>query len=152
MPNLKSFIDFLSESDEVIDYVDSKFLLGNLEKLNAELETGTERPYRNAPIMLAQMRGILERYGIQLPQSAQTEFLNLGAQLVYHLTDSYKLYIVFDTNSEGYVEGYAQVATNEELQSVLNMKPENWMEKNPPKKRWIPPARKDDDSGNTNEY
>jgi hypothetical protein len=152
---MKPFLQFVTEQTEPkekIDYVDPKFLENNLEKLNAELDVGTERPYRNAPIMLAQLRGILERYAIQLPQSAQTEFLNLSAEMVYSLTDSYNLYIVYQTNDEGYVEGYAQVVTNEELQFVSGMSPDDWMMNSPAPRRWIPPARRDDDSGNTSEY
>jgi hypothetical protein len=152
---MKAFLEFIKEQTEPtenIDYVDSRFLENNLEKLNAELETGTARPYRNAPIMLAQMRGILERYGIQLPQSAQNQFLHLSSQLAYKLTDAQNLYIVYDTNTEGYVEGYAQVVTDEELSDLIKMKPADWMKNSPSPRRWVPPARKDDDSGNSGEY
>jgi hypothetical protein len=149
---MKNFKDFLNEEHDKIDNVDARFLEQNLEKLNQELDALTERPYRNAPIMLAQLRGVLERYAIQLPQSAQTEFLNLDAEMVYELTADYHLYVIYNTNSDGYVDGYAQVVNSEDLEDLIDSDLSDWAEEHPPMRRWIPPARKDDDSGNSNEY
>jgi len=162
-----SFKEYIIESteDEVIN-IDGNFLTNNIDKLNSELDVLTQRPYQNAPIFLVQLRGTLERYGIQLPQKAVNHFLNLSSELVYGLNTThdaslkldaiqeinYHLYIVFDTNDDGYVDGYAQIVDENELNDLLEMTPEDYLKHNPLPKPWIPPARKDDDSGNDAEY
>lgn len=162
------FSEFLKEAvDEVVEVDDSRRLLQNKEALNSNLDVLTARPYQNAPIFLAQLRGVLERYGINLPQSATPNFLNLSAELVYALSSAsssmpagedaptltdQSLYITFDTQSDGYVNGYAQIVDKDELKDLLNMDPHEYLEHNPIKKQWIPPARRDDDSGNDSEY
>lgn len=151
-----NFNEFLNEEfDEVIP-VDSKYLGSNLDNLNAELEELTEKPYQNAPIMLTQLRGVLQRYGMMLPQSATLNFLDLGAELVYMLGDSpYHLYIVYDTNEDGFVDGYAQVVTDEELEDLLGMDTDELIDadRKPIMQRpstWY--AKRDDDAGNSDEY
>lgn len=163
MSNLKSFKNFvdptvINEEVEQIDNVDTRFLENNLERLNQELDEKTENPYRNAPIFLAQLRGILERYGIQLPVSANDQFIDLGAEMIYTLGDSgYHLYVVYDTDDDGYVNGYAQVVDEEDLEDLEELDSADLfadVERRAMKlgKPWTPPARKDDDSGNDSEY
>jgi hypothetical protein len=147
------FNEFLKEENEDVIDTDIRHLEENLDALNAELDALTEKPYQNAPLMLAQLRGVLERYGINLPQEATPNFLNLSAELVYTLGDSGKyLYIVYDTNDDAYVDGYAQVVDSEELdmlassevlntdRNLINVRHSDWYRK------------RDDDAGNSDEY
>jgi hypothetical protein len=90
-----------------------------------------------------------------LPQSATNNFLDLGAELVYMLGETdYHLYVVYDTNEDGFVDGYAQVVSNDELQDLLNMDSEEVFgdreEITMRPSTWY--AKRDDDSGNTSEY
>ena len=162
------FAEFLKEAaDDVLEIDDARRLLNNKDALNANLDDLTAKPYQNAPIFLTQLRGVLERYGINLPQSVTPNFLNLSAELVFALSSAsssmpageetptltnQNLYIVFDTNDDGYVDGYAQIVDKEELKDLLGMDPTEYLDHNPIKKQWIPPARRDDDSGNSDEY
>lgn len=151
------FKQFINEQvDDVID-TDDRRLMQNMETLNDELDALTDKPYQNAPVFLAQLRGVCERYGIQIPQSATTEFLNLGAELVYALgATGYHLYVVYDTHEEdGFVDGYAQVVSNDELEDLMGMDLEDLVnsDRNPITMRastWY--AKRDDDSGNDGEY
>ena len=162
------FAEFLKEAaDDVLEIDDARRLMNNKDTINSDLDVLTSRPYQNAPIFLVQLRGVLERYGINLPQSATANFLDLSAELVYALSSAssampagedtpkltdQSLYIVFDTNDDGYVDGYAQIVDKGELKDLLGMDPTEYLDHNPIPKQWIPPARRDDDSGNTSEY
>ena len=148
------FNEFLNEEyDETVE-VDAKHLLNNIDAINAKLDNITEKPYQNAPIFLTQLRGALEIYGVLLPASATANFLNLDAELVYMLSGSeHYLYIIYNTRDDGYVDGYAQVVDNSELNDLMAMDSSELLKNTPlPQKQWIPPARKDDDSGNDSEY
>jgi len=148
------FNEFLNEQNEVIT-VDTRHLENNADAINADLDKLTEKPYQNAPIFLAQLRGTLERYGMLIPATATPYFLNLNAEVIYVLGESkYHLYIVYDTNEHGFVDGYAQVVTADELNALIGMDPTelvNTVDDAIYKARYLP-ARRDDDSGNTSEY
>ena len=148
------FNEYLTEQDEFLD-VDAKHVNSNADAINADLDKLTEKEYQNAPIFLAQLRGTLERYGILLPSSATPYFLNLSAEVVYLLGDSnFHLYVVYDTNDDGYVDGYAQLVSDSELQDLLNMNPGELLDDDSEEveaPKYLP-ARRDDDSGNTDEY
>lgn len=150
------FSEFLKEENDVVLPVDANWIESNTERLNGELDALTEKPYQNAPIFLNQLRGTLERYGVLLPQSATMHFLNLGAELVYKLGESaLHLYIVYDTNDDGYVDGYAQLVNADELKDLLKMDSEDVLnsDRDPLPVRhsdWY--RKRDDDAGNTNEY
>lgn len=151
------FKDFLNEESEVdVLPVDTKYIENNTDQLNTELDVLTEKPYQNAPIFLAQLRGCLERYGIVLPQEATPYFMNLSTELAYSLGESNLfLYIVYDTNEEdGFVDGYAQAVTEEELNDLMSSDLEDTLgERDPINIRpstWY--AKRDDDSGNSDEY
>lgn len=154
-----TFKQYITEANDATISVDYAHVEKNKDALNAELDALTEKSYQNAPIMLAQMRGVLERYGIQLPASATNNFINLSAELVYLLQGQGEeagdnhLYIVFDTNDQGYVDGYAQLVDSDELQDLVGMDAED-LEKEPiyQKKMELPAKAKDDDSGNDDEY
>lgn len=150
------FNEFLKESTHSVIEIDSKHLESNIESINNELDRLTEKPYQNAPIFLNQLRGCLERYAMLLPAEATANFLNLGAELVYFLGDTDKyLYIVYDTNDDGFVDGYAQIVTEDELADLLNLDAEDILntDREPITMRpstWY--AKRDDDAGNSDEY
>jgi hypothetical protein len=61
-----------------------------------------------------------------LPDSANMHFLSMSAELVYMLGESnLHLYIVFDTNEDGFVDGYAQIVTDDELEDLVKMDTED---------------------------
>ena len=149
------FSEYLKEETEEVIDTDAQHLAQNQEALNGELDNLTEKPYQNAPTFLAQLRGVLERYGVNLPQTATPNFMDLSSELAYALGDSgLYLYVVYDTNEDAYVDGYAQIVTSDELGDLANMpgdllntnrnlisvRPSDWYRK------------RDDDAGNTNEY
>lgn len=149
------FKDYLTEAVDTVLPVDGQWLENNMETMNSELEVLTSKPYQNAPIFLNQLRGFLERYGTMLPVSATAQFLNLSAELVYALGDTdYNLYIVYDTSDDGFVDGYAQIVDNDELQELLGMDPEDILDDRDEIKQrpstWY--AKRDDDAGNSDEY
>lgn len=150
------FSEFLTEATDGVVEVDSIWLSNNVDSLNADLDALTEKPYQNAPIMLAQLRGTLERYGMLLPQNATPQFMNLSAEVVYALGDSgYNLYAVYDTNEDGFVDGYAQVVTDDELSDLMNMDSNEVLNTDREMIKMRPStwyAPREDDGGNTAEY
>lgn len=149
------FNEFLTEELDQLIQVDARYLEQNLDAINADLDVLTENPYQNAPIFLNQLRGVTEKYGFPLPQSATNNFLDLGAELVYMLGESdYHLYIVYDTGEDGFVDGYAQVVSNDELDDLLNMDSEEVLgdREEMPVRHSDSYRKRDDDAGNTNEY
>ena len=150
------FNEYIKEQfDEMLD-VDARNVEQNAESINADLDALTEKPYQNAPIFLNQLRGTLERYGILLPASVTSQFLDLGAELVYLLGESnLHLYVVYDTNDEGFVDGYAQIVSAEELKDLMSADSEDLLDKEDDEIEMRPStwyAKRDDDSGNDNEY
>ena len=150
------FNEYIKEQfDEMLD-VDARNVEQNAESINADLDALTEKPYQNAPIFLNQLRGTLERYGIFLPASATPQFLDLGAELVYLLGESnLHLYVVYDTNDEGFVDGYAQIVSAEELKDLMSADSEDLLDKEDDEIEMRPStwyAKRDDDAGNTDEY
>jgi hypothetical protein len=150
------FNEFLNESVHDVIEIDVKHLESNMDQINSELDVLTEKPYQNAPIFLSQLRGCLERYGMGLPAAATANFLNLGAELVYVLGDTNNyLYIVYDTNDDGFVDGYAQLVNKEELDDLMNLDSDELLntDREPISMRpstWY--AKRDDDAGNSDEY
>lgn len=149
------FHEYLNEQDEVID-VDARHVMQNSDALNADLDKLTEKPYQNAPIFLTQLRGTLERYGILLPASATQYFMELSAEIAYTLGNSMQhLYIVYDTHDDGFVDGYAQIVSSAELSDLMDMDSDDLLDsdREPLPVRhsdWY--RKRDDDSGNDNEY
>jgi hypothetical protein len=149
------FNEFLKEETEEVIDTDNRRLEQNQDALNNELDNLTEKPYQNAPIFLAQLRGVLERYGMNLPQTATPNFMDLSAELAYALGETgLYLYIVYDTNEDGYVDGYAQVVTSDELGDLARM-PGDLLNTNRNlianrHSDWY--RKRDDDAGNSNEY
>ena len=149
------FNEFLKEETEEVIDTDNRRLEQNQDALNNELDNLTEKPYQNAPIFLAQLRGVLERYGMNLPQTATPNFMDLSAELAYALGETgLYLYIVYDTNEDGYVDGYAQVVTSDELGDLARM-PGDLLNTNRNLSAnrhsdWY--RKRDDDAGNSNEY
>jgi len=150
------FNEFLKEEFDEVLPVDEKYLESNIDTINSELDKLTSKPYQNAPIFLTQLRGALERFSVLLPQEATKNFLNLGAELAYKLGElNQYLYIIFDTNEDGFVDGYAQIVSSEELEDLFDMDSNEVLnsDREPITMRpstWY--ARRDDDSGNSDEY
>jgi hypothetical protein len=150
------FNEFIKESHDIVIDVDARNLEQNADQINAELDVLTAKPYQNAPILLTQLRGCLERYGVLIPASSTNHFLDLGAELVYVLGESSRhLYIVYDTNDDGFVDAYAQVVTDDELKDLLGMESSQLIDRTPfnikmRKSTWYAP--REDDGGNDDEY
>ena len=146
------FNEYLKEQTEEVMEVDDQYVMNNMETLNADLDVLTERPYQNAPIFLAQLRGTFERYGILLPASATPNFLNLSAELVYTLGETnHHIYIVYDTNDDGMVDAYAQIVSDDELKDLIGANKEDLLNTNRNlyavrHSDWY--RKRDDDAGN----
>lgn len=152
---MQTFNDFLTEAFDEIIQLDARYLEQNIDKINSHLDSLTEKPYQNAPIFLNQLRGVTELYGFPLPQSATSNFLDLGAELIYMLGESnYHLYIVYDTGDDGFVDGYAQVVSNDELEDLLDMDSDEILgdREDMPVRHSDNYRKRDDDAGNTDEY
>jgi hypothetical protein len=153
-----NFRQFLEENHVVID-VDPAYTLSNMEKANQDLDAVTEKPFVNSAIFINAVRGTLERYGVILPAHSNMQQLSLEGEWVYELGESdHYVYIVHNLDDEGAVEGYAQIVDADELEDLIELQgdddetsvepqdsgPSEWMK--------YPKARRDDDSGNTDEY
>lgn len=150
------FNEFLKESSEEVLQVDTEYANHNSAKMNAELDVLTSKPYQNAPIFLAQLRGLLERYAILLPATATANFLNLNAEMAYALGDTGNyLYITYDTNDDGFVDAYAQIVTPDELDDLMSLDSDEVLgsdRKEIPVRHSDWYRKRDDDAGNSNEY
>lgn len=148
------FKEFINEATSNVIEVDARRLEQIKDAMNAELETLTNKPYQNAPIFLNQLRGCLEKNGMLLPASATPQFLNLDAEIVYAMgSTGLHLYIVYNTNDDGYVDGYAQIVDAEDLKDLIGMDPSDYLDHNPIKQRpstWYAP--REDDSGDDSDY
>lgn len=123
MKDFKTFIN--EEHDDKIDplhiQVDEKTLENNLDALNADLDRLTAAPYKNPIVFYDQIRGTLQRYGMIVPPHATKHFLNFDAEMVFKLGDSpYFLYVVFNTQKNALVDGYAQAVDMEELDHLID--------------------------------
>jgi len=144
------FKEYLKEESDDVISVDKRNLEQNVDAINSELDTITANPYQNASIVLKELRRCLERFGIVFPREIEKNFLDLSSEIVYSLgTSSFYLYIIFDTNEDSFVDSYAQIVSEEELQDLVDMDKEDLLDREPiQQKQFIPPARRDDDSGN----
>jgi hypothetical protein len=153
MLKFKQFINEEYPNTAVIE-IDSRWLENSLDAFNQELDTITAKPFASASVFLNLIMNTLNRRGMLLPQQALVNSMSTSAELVYPLGDtSHFLYIVFDTNADGYVDGYAQAVESDELQDLVDMDKAEMFARNPVKLR--PStfyAKRDDDSGNDSEY
>lgn len=151
-PMLK-FKEFITEQEDlVIDNVPEQ-LLAQIDAINDELDEITADPFINSAIFFNLIRNTLERFGVIIPPGYEMPMLSTDSETAYALGDSgYYIYIVHNTEV-GAVIGYAQIVDKADLDDLMSSfatdedAPEIYM-----KKPWIPPARRDDDSGNTDEY
>lgn len=156
MLKFKEYLKEELDSGPVKIDVDARHLENNVEAINNDFDRLTAKPYQNAPIFLNQLRGTLERYAMMIPAASTKHFLNLEAELVFNLGNTDKfLYVVYNTNDDGYVDGYAQIVNKEELNDLMKMDVSDLLntDRDPIKLRpstWY--AKRDDDSGNTGEY
>lgn len=153
-----SFKQFITEQEDLVLSVDKRLMLTQIDDLNSELDSATERAFVNSSVYANTLRNILERYGIVLPAPTVMPMLASDAETVYTLgeTDHY-LYITHDTNEDGLIEGYAQVVTDDELKSLSSMDSSEWMQSDEEEDaaeegmKRTSYARRDDDSGNGND-
>jgi hypothetical protein len=149
------FKEYLNESEELHIDMDTDFMMQHLDNLNDALEAVTEDPFPNSAIFINAVRGTLERFGVVLPPNYVMPMLSQEAETVYTLGESNMyLYIVHNLH-DGLVEGYAQIVNEDELNDLVEMNGEESDEEedlDAAKREWTPPARRDDDSGNTDEY
>lgn len=150
------FKDFLNEETEKVLDVDEKHLESNKNAINADLDALTSKPYQNAPIFLNQLRGSLERFGILLPAEMTPHFLQLSSEVAYKMGDSDNyFYAVYDTNDDGFVDGYAQLVSSDELDKLMEMDTEDKVNSDREPVTFRPStwyAKRDDDAGNNDEY
>lgn len=149
------FKEFLNEETHVTIDVHPDLALMSIDKVNEDLDSVTLQPFVNSALFVNAVRGTLERYGIVLPAHSNMQQLSMESEVVYALGESgHYVYMVHNLNDEGYVEGYASVVTEEELNDLASLDDGEEEEISQPEepRRWIPPARRDDDSGNTDEY
>lgn len=153
---MKRFKEYLNEKVHVEIDVDSNTWLPQLAKANEDLEKVTLEPFVNSAIFTNAVRGTLERYGIVLPAHSNMQQLSMESEVVYILGDTgYFVYMVHNLSPTGHVEGYAQIVNEDELDDLdapHSNEEEVPEEPEPVRKPWIPPARRDDDSGNNDEY
>jgi hypothetical protein len=155
------FKQFIAENnvEAVIDVDLKNAPIGDIEKINADLDAVTLNPFVNSALFTNAVRGTLERYGILLPAESNIQQLSLEGEFVYQLGDSGQyVYAVHNLSPEGEVEGYAQIVDGDELADLQSLDtdendvdppapdagPTEWMK--------YPKARRDDDSGETAEY
>lgn len=156
------FKDFITEEHTAevhLDNVEPSLVLSHIDKANEDLDRVTEEPFVNSALFVNAVRGTLERYGIVLPAHSNMQQLALEAEYVYAIGDTgHYVYAVHNLNPDGAVEGYAQIVDAEELEDLKDMNDSNEESASdddssePSEWKKYPPARRDDDSGNTDEY
>lgn len=156
MLRFKEYITEEHTTEVHLDNVEPSLVLSHIDKANEDLDKVTEEPFVNSALFVNAARGTLERYGIVLPAHSNMQQLALEAEYVYAIGDSgHYVYMVHNLNPEGFVEGYAQIVDSEELQELKNLN-DDWEDEEVsdgavPVRR-LPPAARDDDSGNNDEY
>lgn len=152
------FKEFITEEEQLHIDVDPEQAMKQLDQVNSDLETVTASPFMNSAVFMNAVRGTLERYGIILPPSYVMPTLSAEAETVYTLGETGKfLYICHNPNADSLIDGYAQIVDEEELDELVDMdkfadQEESLEAEYSVRKPWVPPARRDDDSGNNSEY
>lgn len=146
------FKEFLNEQEDlVIDEVPDQLLI-QIDSINAELSQVTEEPFINSAVFFNLIRNTLERFGVILPPGYEMPMLSMDSETAYMLGDSgYYVYIVHNTEIGGVI-GYAQIVNKADLDELLSSEAYESNDDIILNKPWIPPARRDDDSGNDAEY
>lgn len=149
-----SFKEYFTENVEIHIDIDPEYALTQRDKINEDLDAVTAEPFVNSALFVNAVRGTLERYGVILPAHSNMQQLTLEGEWVYCLGDSdYYVYMCHNLDPEGSVEGYAQIVDQEELDDLASLGENETVEPNEhPEVKKYPPARRDDDSGNTAEY
>jgi len=154
---MERFSEFLKEEEYVHIDVDLKNSpLGDIEKINEDLDAVTANPFINSGMFVNSVRGTLERYGILLPAESNMQQLALEGEYIYALGDSGQfVYMVHNLDENGSVEGYANIVDGDELEDLKSLQDDEPTEDVEPQvSDWAkyPKARRDDDSGETAEY
>jgi hypothetical protein len=154
---MERFRKFLEEEEYVAIDVDLKNSpLGDIEKINEDLDAVTANSFANSGVFVNAVRGTLERYGILLPAESNMQQLALEGEYIYALGDSGQyVYMVHNLDDNGSVEGYANIVDGDELEDLKELNDDEPTEDVEPQvSDWAkyPKARRDDDSGETAEY
>jgi len=155
-----TFREFLSEEEQLsIDGVDSKLLQSNFDLINGELDSVTNTTYVNSALFTNAVRGTLERFGILLPKGYEYPMLSSAAESKYELAGTgYYLYMTHNMNDDGYVEGYAQIVDEDDLNDLESMDDDeddvaSVQQPLPSTSAYLRQNRRtNDDSGNDDEY
>jgi hypothetical protein len=157
--SVQTFKQFINEEEHIVIDVDPEYTIATMEKANEDLDAVTAEPFVNSALFVNAVRGTLERYGVILPAHSNMQQLSMEGEWVYQLGDSgHYVYMVHNLTPEGSVEGYAQIVDQEELDELAELGIPETVEPEPEDRteptEWMkyPKARRDDDSGNTNEY
>lgn len=153
------FKEYITESEEIVIDTTADLALMSIEKLNDDLDAVTDTTFLNSSIFVNAVRGTLERFGILLPPFSNMQQLAMEGETVYTLGETgYFVYMVHNLDPNGFVEGFAVVVDEADLTDLAQMTELGALEGKEvepevsPRKPWIPPARRDDDSGNNDEY
>lgn len=154
---MESFKQYFTEATHISIEIDPEFALTQIDKINEDLDAITDPTFVNSGTFVNAVRGTLERYGIILPPHTNMQQLSLEGEWVYQLGDSgHYVYMVHDLTPEGAVEGYATICEEEDLADLAELfdedDEEDVSDPQPQVRRRLPPAARDDDSGNTDEY
>jgi hypothetical protein len=148
------FSEYFAEENGTLE-IEKEQLEGQLDYLNADLDSVTQKPFQNSAVFINTIRGTLERYSLLIPSMGHAT-LSPDGEVVFKLGESGKfLYIVYDVNDFGFTEGYAQVVTNDELKDLSKLDSEDWMSNKVPyvPKKTPYAGRGDaDDSGDNSDY
>jgi len=116
------FKEYLNERTHVEIDVAPDAWLPQLDKLNQDLEQVTLKSFVNSALFVNAVRGTLERYGILLPPFSNMQQLSMESEVVYALGESnHFVYMVHNLDPDGYVEGYAQVIEQADLDALGTM-------------------------------
>jgi len=130
---MMKFREFMTEQESVViqDAPDKNLLEENLDVINNDLDAVTDKPFVTNLTFINAVRGTLERYGIKLPRGYEVLVTSIEAEMTYSMDNDsgYYLYIVYNLNPDGYVEGYAQIVDEEDLNDLLNIDSEDVTEK-----------------------
>lgn len=154
------FKEFVTEDATVVIDIQPDLALSHIDKANEDLEEVTKMPFVNSALFVNAVRGTLERYGIVLPAHSNMQQLSLEGEVVYQLGNSgHYVYMVHNLDPDGGIEGYASIVDEEELHDLSGLDFDNDEGMDEPKdntepSEWMkyPKARRDDDSGNNDEY
>lgn len=118
-----TYKEFLDKKETLaIPNIDPELLQNRLETINSALDSVTDTQFVNSSIFTNAVRGTLERYGILIPKGYESAMLSSTSETEYELTGTgHYLYVAHNMNDAGYVEGFAQIVSQDELDTLESM-------------------------------